>query len=451
MDYTQQPIRHLSVCSGYEGLGLGIRRIFPSIREIAFVEGESWAVANLANKMEEGKLHPAPVWTDVKTFPFRQFRGKVDILSGGFPCQPFSTAGSGKGVSDERHLYPFISAGIRECQPTVVFLENVPGIITKKLPDGTPVLQHVLQDLEGMGYTAEAGIFSAEETGAPHRRDRVFILAYAKGKREVSGGWGCEGVSGSGVQTTNPSVRQGREASSEGSVNIRHNANDSNTSPELADTQSSGRTKREPTTQGSGSQAHRPSQRRSQAGELDDTHAGHIREIQELRTGGNSTIQAGQEGELDDTRSTQPHRISGERGQAYPSAGSAGQSGELADADNSRGREDREPSQLRTDGTQQSPSHPGGDREGEDVEEPGRGWEINKARWPARPGHEQHEWEEPRTTQPQLGGTVDGDTSGVDPTLHRMDRLRMIGNGVVPEQGAQAYQVLAGRLIGVDA
>ena len=356
MDYTQQPVRHLSVCSGYEGLGIGLRRVFPSIREIAYVEGEAWPVANLANKMEEGKLHPAPVWTDVKTFPFRQFRGKVDILSGGFPCQPFSTAGSGKGVSDERHLYPFISAGIRECQPTVVFLENVPGIITKKLPDGTPVLQHVLQDLEGMGYTATAGIFSAEEVGATHRRDRVFILAYA--------------------------------------------------------------------------------------------NAGHIREIQELRTGGNSTIQAGQEGELDDTRSTQPHRISGEWGQAYPSAGSAGQPGELADADNSRGREDREPSQLRTDGTQQSPSHPGGDREGEDVEEPGRGWEINTARWPARPGQEQHEWEEPRTTQPQLGGTVNGDTSGVDPTLHRMDRLRMIGNGVVPEQGERAYRVLAGRLRG---
>ena len=328
MDYTQQPIRHLSVCSGYEGLGLGLRRVFPSIREIAYVEGEAWAVANLANKMEEGRLHPAPVWTDVKTFEFRQFRGKVDILSGGFPCQPFSTAGSGKGVSDERHLYPFISAGIKQCQPTVVFLENVPGIITTKLPDGTPVLQYVLRDLEGMGYTATAGIFSAEEVSAPHRRDRVFILAYA--------------------------------------------------------------------------------------------NAGHIREIQELRTGGNSTVQAGQ-------------------------------AGVLADTDNSRGREDREPSQLRTDGTQQSPSHPGGDREGEDVEEPGRGWEINTARWPARPGHEQHEWEEPRTTQPKLGGTVNGDTSGVDPTLHRMDRLRMIGNGVVPETASRAYQVLAGRLRGVDA
>ena len=394
MDYTQQPIRHLSVCSGYEGLGLGLRRVFPSIREIAYVEGEAWAVANLANKMEEGKLHPAPVWTDVKTFEFRQFRGTVDILSGGFPCQPFSTAGSGKGVSDERHLYPFISAGIRECQPTVVFLENVPGIITKKLPDGTPVLQHVLQDLEGMGYTATAGIFSAEEVSAPHRRDRVFILAYA---------------------------------------------------------QNSGRTKREPATQGSGSQAHRPSQRRSQAGELADTE---------------------QQGS---------QRHDEHQGEVRATDTSIGQgsetTGELGNTDIQR-----------LEGVEFGINHP------QRWQEPDGSTGLPSraaSAWPARPGHEQHEWEEPRTivdntqrkrsqgsdgdaavtdrdqpqygvptqagqhndrqAQPQLGGTVDGDTSGVDAVKFRVDRLRMIGTGVVPETASRAYQVLAGRLRGVDA
>jgi len=398
VDYTQQPIRHLSVCSGYEGLGLGLRRVFPSIREIAYVEGEAWAVANLANKMEEGKLHPAPVWTDVKTFEFRQFRGKVDILSGGFPCQPFSTAGSGKGVSDERHLYPFISAGIQACQPTVVFLENVPGIITTRITDGTPVLQHVLQDLEGMGYTATAGIFSAEEVSAPHRRERVFILAYAESERHRGGRDEERGVDGWFVQPH----EQGR--SEVGSETKGRGG-------ELADAQNSGRTKREPATQGSGSQAHRPSQRRSQAGELGDTD---IQRLEGVEFGINH-----------------PQRW-------------------------------QEP-----DGSTGLPSRA-------------------VSAWPARPGHEQHEWEEPRTivvntqrkrsqgsdgdaavtdrdqpqygvptqagqhndrqAQPQLGGATDGDTSGVDPTQFRVDRLRMIGNGVVPETAERAYRVLAGRL-----
>jgi DNA (cytosine-5)-methyltransferase 1 len=277
MDSTQQPVRHLSVCSGFEGIGLGLRRIFPSLREIAYVEGEAWAVANLANKMEEGKLHPAPVWTDVKTFEFRQFRGKVDILSGGFPCQPFSVAGNQQGTDDERHLYPFISAGIRECQPTIVFLENVPGIVSTKLPSGESVLQYVLRDLESMGYTATSGFFSAEETGAPHVRDRVFIL---------------------------------------------------------------GRT-------------------------------------------------------LDDARSTESHRLPSEWGEKNSPSGGASQQ-----------------------------------------------------RWPARFGKQQYEWEASRTLKPRLGRATDGYTSGVDPTLHRMDRLRMIGNGVVPETAERAYQVLAGRLRG---
>ena len=386
MDSTQQPVRHLSVCSGFEGIGLGLRRVFPGLREIAYVEIEAFAIANLVSKAEEGKLDPAPVYTDVESFPFRQFRGKVDILSGGFPCQPFSVAGNQQGTDDERHLYPFISAGIQACQPTVVFLENVPGIITKKLPDGTPVLQHVLQDLEGMGYTATAGIFSAEEVRAPHRRDRVFILAYA---------------------------------------------------------QSSGRTKREPTTQGSGSQAHRPSQRRSQAGELDDTHAGHIREIQELRTGGNSAVQAGQSGELGDTDIQRLEWV--EFGINHPQRW-------------------QEP-----DGSTGLPSRAA-------------------SAWPARPGHEQHEWEEPRTVvvntqrkrsqgsdgdaavtdrdqpqdgvptqagqhndrqaQPQLGRAVDGADSGVDPVKFRVERIHLIGNGVIPQVAERAYRVLAERLRG---
>jgi DNA (cytosine-5)-methyltransferase 1 len=175
-DNNTETITHLSLCSGYEGIGLGLRRVLPNLREIAYVEREGFPVANLVAKMEAGELDAAPVFTDVKTLPYRKFRGLVDILSGGFPCQPFSNAGKRKGVEDPRHLFPYIRDGIRECRPRIVFLENVEGIISSKTEDGDSVLQYVLGELEGMGYRATAGVFSAAEVGATHQRKRVFIL-----------------------------------------------------------------------------------------------------------------------------------------------------------------------------------------------------------------------------------------------------------------------------------
>ena len=172
------PIKHLSVCTGYEGIGIGLRRIWGNVREIAYLEIEAFAQANLVSKMESGHLHPAPIYSDVKTFPFREFRGKVDILSAGFPCSPFSQAGRRKSTNDPRHIYPYISEGISQCKPTYVILENVEGIITSKTADEEPVLKYVLGDLEGRGYRTTWGIFSAVEVGAPHQRKRVFILAH---------------------------------------------------------------------------------------------------------------------------------------------------------------------------------------------------------------------------------------------------------------------------------
>jgi len=176
VDFTKE-LNHLSLCSGYEGIGIGLRRVFPNCREVAFCEIETFAICNMVQKMEAGAIHPAPVFTNLKTFPFRKFRGCVDILSGGFPCQPFSVAGLGKGVEDPRHLFPFILDGIKQCQPRFVFLENVEGILSKYTAEGEPVLLHVLRSLEGAGYRTTWGIFSASEVGAPHQRKRIFILA----------------------------------------------------------------------------------------------------------------------------------------------------------------------------------------------------------------------------------------------------------------------------------
>jgi DNA (cytosine-5)-methyltransferase 1 len=215
---TTKTITHISLCAGYGGIDIGLSRAIPNLRTIAFSEIEAFACANLVSKMEAGLLDCAPIWTNLKTLPWDGFLGKVDIISGGFPCQPFSCAGKRDGDEDPRHLFPYILDGIRRCRPSIVFLENVAGILSSKLsgenwrdPAGTPVLLHVLRELERVGYKATAGIFSASEVGAPHQRKRVFIMAYSN-----SGG-----TLGSGYKLGDPSeVGQGG-ANTEEDCNIQ--------------------------------------------------------------------------------------------------------------------------------------------------------------------------------------------------------------------------------------
>ena len=153
-----------------EGLEIGIKRAGVDVRTICYLEIEVYVQAVLVKAMEEGRLCSAPIWSNVKSFDARPFRGIVDGITGGFPCQPFSSAGKRKGQEDPRHLWPSIANSIRLCRPGWVFLENVPGLVTLGLRD-------VLQDLGQMGYRTTWNIFSAEEVGAPHQRKRVFILA----------------------------------------------------------------------------------------------------------------------------------------------------------------------------------------------------------------------------------------------------------------------------------
>ena len=183
MGHTKE-LTHISLCAGYGGIDIGLSRAIGSVRTVCFVEIEAFCIENLVAKIEGGWLDPAPVFSNLKTFPWRKFARRVDILSGGFPCQPFSAAGRKVGDEDPRHLWPHIVRGIREMErPPIVFFENVEGIISSKLksdgwsdPKGTSVLHHVLRELERLGYQATAGVFSAREVGAPHQRKRVFIL-----------------------------------------------------------------------------------------------------------------------------------------------------------------------------------------------------------------------------------------------------------------------------------
>ena len=237
MDNTKK-IRHLSLCSGYDGIGIGLERAGVDIGFTVHVEIEAFASYNLVKKIESKCLGEGVLWSDLKTFPFRKFRGCFDILSGGFPCQPFSQAGKGKGDEDPRHLFPYIRKGIEDCQPSVVFLENVEGIVSAKLkgdhwndPAGTPVLLHVLRELERLGYRATAIPTSASEVGAPHQRNRWFILGI---RNEVENpeclrGW-CEGGN---------TLHEGREARSSGASSVQEATGRENGSSE-PDNQSAG-------------------------------------------------------------------------------------------------------------------------------------------------------------------------------------------------------------------
>ena len=290
MDSTQNII---SFCTGYGGIELGLRRAGVDVRTVVNVEIEAFVQANLVAKIEEGRMDDAPIYSDLKTFPARIFRGKIHGIIGGYPCQPFSSAGKRKGEKDPRHLWPYIRNHVRAVRPLWCFFENVRGHTTMGL-------WRVLSDLEEDGYRTEWGLYSAEETGAPHQRIRVFILA--------------------------------------------HTAS------------------REP--------------RQSQA-----------------RNGGQDTSRRSEE-ELGDTARLDGKQSNGETDQV-------GRSGE----------EDRGSSDVR------------------------------RTEWPARPGEEQYEWEEPRVTEAQseLGGAVDGLT-------HRVDRLRLLGNGVVPDTCELAFKTLIQQL-----
>jgi DNA (cytosine-5)-methyltransferase 1 len=127
----------------------------------------------------------AKQYEDIKDFNATEYRGRVDVLSGGFPCQPFSTAGLRKGTEDERHLWPEMLRVVGECQPRWVVGENVRGLVSWS--DGL-VLEACYSDLENLGYSVQSFIIPACATGAPHRRDRVWIVAYAPDTNCIRGG-----------------------------------------------------------------------------------------------------------------------------------------------------------------------------------------------------------------------------------------------------------------------
>lgn len=167
----------LSLASGGGGLDLGVKHALGgNARTVCYVENEVTAAAVLVARMEEERLDQAPIWSDLKSFDGEPWRGLVDGIIGGYPCQPFSVAGKQLGAADPRHLWPYVVATARAVQPRWCFFENVAGHL--RLGG-----HEVIRDLQQMGYRTAATLYRAEEVGAPHRRERLFILAVADAQR----------------------------------------------------------------------------------------------------------------------------------------------------------------------------------------------------------------------------------------------------------------------------
>jgi len=175
---------HLDLFSGIGGFALAVDTVWPNSEHIfcdndkfcqqvlrkhwpnSYIYDDIRAIANA----QSGQSGEQNEWQGWKNFS----RGSCDILTGGFPCQPFSQAGKRKGTNDDRYLWPEMLRVIREVKPTWVIVENVRGLLTMS---GGLVFEQVCVDLENAGYEVQPFIIPAVAVNAPHRRDRVWFVA----------------------------------------------------------------------------------------------------------------------------------------------------------------------------------------------------------------------------------------------------------------------------------
>ena len=192
---TQEPeqvgqhrlVRHLDLFSGIGGFALAAQMV-GGIETVGFCEIDPWA-----QKVLSKNFPGVPCHDDVKTFNPKDY-GRIDIITGGYPCQPFSTAGKRQGEEDDRHLWPFMLEIIKRKRPSWVLAENVVGHITMGI-------DKVFSDLETEGYAATSIVVPACAVNANHRRSRVWIIANADG-----GGRNAQPLPSSSAQTRDGSA-----------------------------------------------------------------------------------------------------------------------------------------------------------------------------------------------------------------------------------------------------
>jgi len=185
-------MNELSLFTGYGGFSLGLRLAGVDTKTVCYVEIDKYCQAVLEARIADGILDEAPIWGDIKTFDGNPWRGQIDIITGGFPCPPFSIAGLRKGVEDERNLWPETLRVVREVRPRILFLENVANIVSGDVGRGFPSYASVIVgQLAQEGYRVRWEVLGADDIGAPHRRKR----------------WWCIGVADSGYEGLEGGIR----------------------------------------------------------------------------------------------------------------------------------------------------------------------------------------------------------------------------------------------------
>lgn len=168
---------HLDLFSGIGGFALAAKWT-ENITTVGFCEIEAYP-----QKVLKKNFPNIPIYPDIHQLTYEQFKkdtgiSTINIITGGFPCQPFSQAGKRKGNTDDRHLWPEMLRVIREFKPNWIIGENVTGIISMEL-------DQVLSDLEALNYSTRPLVIPACSIGTPHRRDRIWILAHSGCKRRL--------------------------------------------------------------------------------------------------------------------------------------------------------------------------------------------------------------------------------------------------------------------------
>ena len=365
----------LSLCTGGGGLDLGIELAVPGARTVCMVEREAFAVAHLVAAMQSGLMAPCPVWSDARTFDGRRWRGCVDGLIGGIPCQPHSLAGRKRGSRDERDLWSPTRRIVVQARPWFVLIENVGGMLSPG-DDEVAGAERVWRDLQKLGFAVEAGLFTAAEVGASHERERIFILGVAD--RDDAG------LEGYGRPVERSGERLARES----------------------------------------------------------------------------------DGELADAESRRRDMRSAAHGRDRPEGATGGRGGALVDAALDRRREGRaEPSVRGGRDTAAGTSESVGNAEGGNGAGAGKPEAHHGSAWERQsrgsvglfpPGPADLDgWRSFLAHSPNLEPAVrrmaDGVAARVDlsgPHAARIERLRMLGNGVVSLEGAHAFRTLATRLAG---
>ncbi len=173
-------MNELSLFSGAGG-GLLATKHLLGWNTIGYVEYEPYCQEVLKARIKDGYLDAAPIFGDIRAFIAdgyaAAYKDVADVITAGFPCQPFSVAGKQRGADDERNMWPFTRDTIRIVRPRYALLENVPGLLN------SGYFSRILSDLHEIGYDARWTVLGAHHVGAPHKRDRLWVVAQSQRKR----------------------------------------------------------------------------------------------------------------------------------------------------------------------------------------------------------------------------------------------------------------------------